>query len=343
MKKIVSSLLILISIFLFQQIIFADTSTEATLLYNIQMAKTESKKIKAEKELFYYYTNVKYYEQIVSLADELLEFRLSKKSKYSIYYNTANAYLQLKKYEKAVEMAQEAEYLYPKKLEIKLLLGNIYKDNNLRELAITQFKECLELDHNNIEALTKLGEVYNLQENYKTSLEYYKQAEKQANITKNKDLSTNDYFNMAISAKEIGFIEQAQDILESIKNRNKDVSLLLVSIYRSKQEYDKGIKELTPFVYKEDTDLEIYCNLAQLYLLSKKYDEAKDLLLYFKSKNEKIEIIDLLLVEALYDIHGDKQKALNKLQQISSYTSSSNIKNMIERTITFEKSQKVCP
>lgn len=334
MKKIVNSLLILISIFLFQQIIFAENNSEADLLYNIQIAKSENKKVKAEKELFYYYTNVKYYEQVTSLANELLDHKLSKKSKYSVYYNTANAYLKLKKYELAVEMAQEAEYLYPKKLEIKLLLGNIYKDNNLHELAITQFNECLDLDYNNIEALIKLGEIYNLQENYKTSLDYYKKAEKQTT-----NLSITDYINMAISAKEIGLIEQAQDILENIKDRNKKASLLLVSIYRSKQEFDKAIKELTPFVYKEDTDIEIYCNLAQLYLLSKKYNEAKELLLYFKSKNENenFESIDLLMVEALYNIHGDKQKALNTLQKIYSYTKSTSIKTMIEKTITFEK------
>ena len=83
---------------------------------------------------------------------------------------------------------------------------------------------------------------------------------------------------MAISAKEIGRRDQAQAILESINQKNKKASLLLVSIYHSKQEYDKAIDILKPFVYRNETDIEIYCNLAQIYLLSNKFNEAKDLL-----------------------------------------------------------------
>lgn len=334
MKKIVSSLLFL-SILLFQQTVFADSKDDLT--YNIQTTKTKKEKVKAEKEMFYYYVNVNYHEQIPSLADELLQSNLSKKSRYKILYNTANSYFYLKKYEKAIEMAQKAEYLYPKKIEIKLLFGNIYKNSNLHELAILKFKECLDLNRDNIEALKNLGEIYYIQGNYKTALQYYKKAEKESK-SKDKKLSTEDYINMAISAKEIGLILQAQSILENIKEKNKKSSLLLADIYHSKQNFDKAIKILLPFVYKDETDIEIYCNLAQLYLLSNKFDEAKDLLLYFKSKNkEKFEVIDLLLTEAYYNIDKNKDYKLKELNKISDYTNSQYLKDVIKKVIIFEQ------
>lgn len=345
MKKIVSSLLILISIFLFQQTLIADNINEAVLIANSQTAQTDKQKRKAIKKLLYYYINTKDYEKIVPISQDLLNFKLSKKEKYTIYFNLAKAYQNLQTLEEAVNYALEAEYLYPKKMEVKLLLGNLYKDNRLYELATAKFSECLDLSSRNIEALINLGEIYNIQENYKASLKYYEQAKELADNNKYINLTIDNYINMAKSAKEIGFIEQAQSILESIEDKNKDVSLLLANIYHSKHEFDKAIRKLTPFIYREDTDIEIYCKLAQLYLLSKRYTDAEDLLLYFKGRNTNntFEVIDLLLVEALYKMYGDKQKALNKLHEISNYTHSDYIKNVIEKSITFEKNQRVCP
>ena len=142
---------------------------------------------------------------------------------------------------------------------------------------------------------------------------------------------------MAISAKEIGRRDQAQAILENITKKNKTASLLLVSIYQSKQEYDKAIATLKPFVYQKETDIEIYCNLAQMYLLSGKFNEAKDLLLYFKSKNEKNEAIDLLLIEAYHNINHDKERELQELKKIYNYTTLDYIKRIFGKVIQFER------
>jgi len=341
MKKIVNSLLFLISIFLFQQILFADNTNESILIANSQTAQTTRQQKKATKKLFYYYVNINDYEKVIPVAKDLLNFKLSKKEKYNIYFNLAKAYLNTNKLENAVSTGLEAEYLYPKKAEIKLLLGKIYKNNTLYELAINKYKECLELDKNNIDALISLGYIYNFLENYKTSLDHFQKANTILK-EKNKLLSNDDYICMAISAKEIGFINQAQHILENIEIKNIQASLLLSRIYHSKQELDKAQNELIPFVYKEDTDIEVYCNLATLYILSNKFNQAKDLLLYFisKNKNKNYEVIDLLLVESFYNIYGNKQKALEKLNQISNYTNSKYVKNIIEKIIIFERSMK---
>ncbi|MBO7431512.1 MAG: tetratricopeptide repeat protein [Elusimicrobia bacterium] len=322
---------------MFQSICYCNEAEESALMANLQYAKNKKQEKKANFKLLQYYMKEKEYESAITIGDELLNFQLSKKQKYNVYYNLATAYLFSDKPEKALEVGQEAQYLYPKKIDTKLLLGNIYKNNSLNELAIVKYKECLEIDNDNLEALTNLGNVYNSQENYKLSLEYFEKAEKEA-VQDNTELSIDDYINMAISAKEIGRRDQAQAILENIKKKNKKSSLLLVSIYQSKQEYDKAIATLKPFVYQKDTDIEIYCNLAQIYLLSGKFNEAKDLLLYFKSRNEKNnEVIDLLLIEAYHNIYQDKERELQELKSIYKYTNLDYIKRILGKVIKFEQ------
>lgn len=336
-KKIKILLLLLISLFIFQQISFCNQEEEKVLIANLGDAKNKKQEKKANFKLLQYYMDNEDYESAATIGELLLDYQLSKKEKYNVYYDLATAYLVLSKSEKALETGREAQYLYPKKIETKLLLGNIYRNNSLNELAIVKFKECLELDDDNLEALTNLGNIYNFQENYSASLKYFEQAEIEA-VHDNKELSINDYINMAISAKEIGRRAQAQAILENIKKKDKKSSLLLVDIYRSKQEYDNAIKILMPFVYHKDTDIEIYCNLAQMYLLSGKFNEAKDLLLYFKSRNkEDNEVIDMLLIEAYHNIYNNKERVLKELKSIYNYTDLDYIKRIIGKIMDFEK------
>lgn len=335
-RKIKILLLLLISFLVLAPIGYCDETEEASLMANLQYAKNEKQEKKANLKLLQYYMKEKDYESAITIGNELLNFKLSKKQKYNVYYDLSDAYLLSDKPEKALEVGQEAQYLYPKKIETKLLLGNIYKNNSLNELAIVKFKECLDIDDDNLEALTNLGNIYNAQENYKVSLEYFEQAQTEA-IKDKTDLSIDDYINMAISAKEIGRRDQAQAILENITKKNKTASLLLVSIYQSKKEYDKAIATLKPFVYQKETDIEIYCNFAQIYLLSGKFNEAKDLLLYFKSKNEKNEAIDLLLIEAYHNIYHDKERELQELKKIYNYTTLDYIKRIFGKVIQFER------
>ena len=330
-------LLVFMSFFVFQLTALCDEIQEAALIANLANAKNEKQQKKANFKLLEYYMGIEDYESAIVIGNELLKLKLSKKQKYNVLYDLANSYLYSSKLENALDVGREAQYLYPKKIETKILLGNIYKNNSLNELAIVQFKECLELDDDNLEALINLGNIYNYQENYKLSLEYFEAAEKEA-VKNNEELSLDDYINMAISAREIGRIAQAQAILESIKKKDKKASLLLVSIYQSKHEYDKAIKTLLPFVYLDEMDIEIYCNLAQMYLRSGQFEEAKSLLLYFKSKNEENnEVIDLLLVEAYHNIYQDDKRELVELQKIHNYTKLDYIKRMLGKVIEFEK------
>ena len=72
MKKIVSSLFSLISIFLFQQILFSDNINETILIANLPTKKTSKQQKETNKEIFHYYINTKDYEKFIPIAKNLL-------------------------------------------------------------------------------------------------------------------------------------------------------------------------------------------------------------------------------------------------------------------------------
>jgi len=128
-KRIKILLLLLISLFIFQQISFCDQAEEKALIADLGAAKNKKQEKKASFKLLQYYMREKDYESAITIGNDILAFQLSKWQKYYVYYSLAVSYLTLSKPEKALDIGQEAQYLYPKKIETKLLLGNIYKNN----------------------------------------------------------------------------------------------------------------------------------------------------------------------------------------------------------------------
>ncbi len=338
-KKIKSFLLILI----FLSVAFGTSFTadknavnEDVLINNLQVAKSKNEKEKSLKELFYYYVNMKRWNDIINISEDLLKYKLTKKEKYNVYYNLAIAYMNNRRFESAIDVAREAEYLYPKKIDIKMLMGRIYRDNRLYELAIMKFKNVLDLDRGHVTALINLGDIYRILKNYKAALEYYTKA-----IKLRKNLAEEVYVNTAVSYKEFGKLDDAADVLKNIKGKNKSAALLLAEIYKIKQDFLKAEKILLPYVYGKEVDIEVYCKLAELYLISKNCTEAKNLLTFYKSKikNKNVEVVDFLLAEAYYGLN-ERKKAMKIMDDIFKYSKSDYIKDIMEKTIKFVKLKK---
>ena len=130
-KEIKILLLLLISFFILQPVAgFCDESQESALITNLQQAKNEKQERRAYFKLLQYYMKEKDYESAITIGNEILKLKLSKRRKYTVYYDLATSYLYLGKPEKALEVGQEAQFLYPKKVETILLLGDIYKNNS---------------------------------------------------------------------------------------------------------------------------------------------------------------------------------------------------------------------
>ena len=115
-KKTKILLLLLISFFVFVPAGYCNDAEESALLTILQYAKNEKQEKKANFKLLQYYMREKNYESAITIGNQLLNSKLSKKQKYNVYYDLSNAYLLSDKPEKALEIGQEAQYLYPKKL-----------------------------------------------------------------------------------------------------------------------------------------------------------------------------------------------------------------------------------
>ena len=96
-KKFKILLLILITVFMFQSVSYCDEAEESALMSNLQYAKNEKQEKKAYLKLLQYYMREEYYDSAITIGNELLRFKLSKKQKYNVYYNLATSYLLLSK------------------------------------------------------------------------------------------------------------------------------------------------------------------------------------------------------------------------------------------------------
>lgn len=327
MKKTCSKILILILLFI-PIFMFADVfnNNEQTLLGQTEKAKTNRQQVSSNRNLLSYYINQKNYEKALPICQKLLQLKLSKKQKYYLYLDMAVTFKELGHVEDSIEYFKEAEYLYPQKIDPKKMLGKIYFENDLYELAKNKFYEALEIDSKSVTSMISLADVFRVQGNFKLALEYYEKTEKLRD-----SLDIGIYLNMAKSAKELGLTEKAINILEEIykSNHDKDVSLLLAGLYKEQGRFKDAEEKLSLLINNTNVrDIELYANLASLYIASKEYDRAKRLLLDFKNNdknNDNREVIDLLLADAYYNL-SQKETARQLLKEVSKYTTSDYIK-----------------
>jgi len=328
MRKIFAEFLILTILFFPVGVLAQTISNEQTLLEKISTSKTNKQRIESGRKLLAYYINQRSYEKALPVCSNLLELKLSKKQKFSLYMDMALSNKESGKIEDAIENCKEAEYLYPNKIDPKLMLGKIYFENALYELAKNKFYEALEIDFKSVTSMIYLGDIFRAEKNYKTSLKYYEQAEKLRD-----NLNINVYLNIARCSKELGLTAKAMDMLEKIHKTNpdKNVSIPLACLYKEQGRFKDAQAKLSPLINESTfNDTELYANLASLYILDKEYDKAKKLLIDFKSKNKKTEIIDFLLAEAYYQ-SSDNQKAAKLFNEILTYTESDSFKSTIQK------------
>lgn len=327
MKKTYSKILILILLFT-PIFVFADVfnNNEQTLLGQIEKAKTNRQQVVSNRNLLSYYINQKNYEKALPICQKLLKLKLSKKQKYNLYFDIAVTFKNLGNVEDSIEYFKEAEYLYPKKIDPKIMLGKIYFENALYELAKNKFYEALQIDFKSVTATIWLADVFRIQGNFKLALEYYEKAEK---LRDNLDMVV--YLNMAKSAKELGLTDKAMNILEEIykSNHSKDVSLLLAILYKEQGRFKDAEEKLSLLINNTNIkDIELYVNLASLYIFSKEYDKAEKLLSDFKNNNksnDNREVVDLLLADVYYSL-SEKETARELVKEVRQYTKSDYIK-----------------
>lgn len=132
---------------------------------------------------------------------------------------------------------------------------------------------------------------------------------------------------MAKSAIELGLVDKAINMLEQVFNTktHNDIAITLATLYKEHGRFKDAEKTLLTALKINGDNLDIYLNLASLYILFQHYDNAKEILLSTKSKFPNTEVIDFLLAETYYYSH-DKKNAVRIMKAIIVSTKSEYIR-----------------
>lgn len=188
------------------------------------------------------------------------------------YYNIANEYFQLKKYEQAIELYKKAKNLN------KNLLKNDY--NLARALVeVKKYSEAQDI----LENLLKKDPKNSLLQSNLAFLYYKLGDSKKAKETYLKLIQTNKVdtasrYNLALILKEENNIKDAIDALKEILDidkegsKEKDFALkLLYMIFFDKEDFEKASYYLGQVKEKKE---DVYLQLVEVYKKIKDYEEA---------------------------------------------------------------------
>lgn len=310
-------------LFLFSASLFAGSLVEEKLLLEkIAVTKNKKELVLAKQNLIKFYIDNGKYEESKNLCQTLLdpESKLSKKQKFQVYIYLIDTYKYLNNYNLAIETCKETEFLYPRNILPKIILADIYMDNILYENAKNKYQEALLIDKNSRHANVKIADIYAMQGAFDLAFKHYETAQKIQ-----PDVSTS--IKMAKSAIELGLVDKAINMLEQVFNTktHNDIAITLATLYKEHGRFKDAEKTLLTALKINGDNLDIYLNLASLYILFQHYDNAKEILLSTKSKFPNTEVIDFLLAETYYYSH-DKKNAVRIMKAIIVSTKSEYIR-----------------
>lgn len=107
----------------------------------------------------YYLLNLKKFEEALQVTKEGLSLDCDKKSKMYFYVNTGYAYNQMKKYQEAIDLYNEALKEFPKSANIWYNQGVVYQEMGEVEKAFQNFKQAIQYHPTHANSHYNLGHI----------------------------------------------------------------------------------------------------------------------------------------------------------------------------------------
>ena len=200
---------------------------EHELSQNIERASGRRQLRAAHLEIAEFFRATGRYFEAINAYRKVLEFRPPKRQRYDVYINIGKSLVGLRRYEEALQYYKEAELLYPRRADIKLIIGEFYLRMGLYYLAERKLLEALNIDPNLRVAHRHLGDIYFRQSRYDRALSHYRQ------LGYPESSYNQIIFNMARSYRIIGNTEEALVILHQALDGSKYRSDILLEIGRN--------------------------------------------------------------------------------------------------------------
>ncbi|MDR0617886.1 MAG: tetratricopeptide repeat protein [Endomicrobium sp.] len=193
--------------------------------------------------------------------------------------NLAYLYLQEKKPDKALQMAEKLKKLDGNNPKITSFLAIFYMIANKPELAKEFWKQTLNLDPDNEVATAYIASLYQFDNKLEKSLDYWEQFSKQ------QPDNPLGYLQLANIQERLGLYQQAlksYDKTIKINPNVRDAFLAKAYIYENLGQLKLAIKEYKKYIASFPNNVAILSHLGKCYYDIKNYSDAKDILLRAK-------------------------------------------------------------
>ncbi|MDR3111940.1 MAG: tetratricopeptide repeat protein [Elusimicrobiota bacterium] len=242
------------------------------------------------------------YKTILSCKD------LLKKQKSKYYCKIGNIYNLQNLYDLSIINYKEAQYLYPKNLEIKISMAQIHLNNSLYSLAEKLFKEVLESDSKSEVAQIGLGNIYFYQKNYQKAAFYYEQV-----------LSNDDKYSvlkLAFCYRQLKKPSKALEILNCFtknKKATEEIIFLVAILLMDQGDFAKAKEKFIKYLEHGGSHIfQVYLHLANIYEAENNLSKTKEFLEMANYINPNYAITNLMLARVFYklkDINSSKKHA----------------------------------
>jgi len=255
------------------------------------------------------------YQETIKLMKDFTLKDAPKRRIKRAYDLIAKSYIAMQEYDKALLTLNEALEFYPKDLDLRLSLAEVYFLCDLNSRAIEEYTYILEQDKNNAKANLGLARAMLKEGVYGKACNYFKQY---VDLTDTKDASV--YYDYAKSHYLANNFAPALELaLISFEHEpSADTKLLIAKIYRSQNKIDKAIQTIRDAwlmdINKEDTFLTYALWLAYD---KKTADQGLEMAWDYLSNHPKNRLA-LFIEYVSYTRLGKNKKAQETLKEIES-------------------------
>ncbi len=229
------------------------------------------------------------------------------------YFNLGNSYLDLKEYQKAIEIYEKALEYNNKSPEIILNLIIAYqqnKDYDKVEKTILKYYKNIKYEYSK-KLLMLLGNNFFLQEKYEQAINIYN--EYLGSYPDDADC----YFNLGLTYMKL--LDEKKALFyftESYKKNNKLVPAIynLAVYYYNKKDYDNSIFYYNKLIELDTGNPDAFYKIGHLEFEINEYDKAREHLLKAIDLDKKNSNYDLLLARIYAKGYKNKDKTLHYLE-----------------------------
>lgn len=226
-----------------------------------------------------------------------------------LYYRMArgNAYLEMKRYEEALEEYKAAEEQYKNSAELYYKRGLVYEGLEQTEEAEENFKRTYEINDSYREVNVKLYQIYRDKFTKYNKPAYYEQALHYINHQISLKENSSSLFDRALLYYRAGEEELAiQDYRKALEYSSDDTPAFnnIALCYRAQSRWEEALKycqKAKEMMDSENQYFRTYLHLANCYEALKQYDKALEACM----EGEEIFPDNSELREKEYDIHMD--------------------------------------